>query len=174
MPPRTIGAVAALLAGAAPYTPTHLRGVLTVAKAQLVEQQREELLDRQEGIGSLLEYGKPFAYYYRILEKQRRRAEAVTELLNDVSLVEREIDGLMERLEYGEDPEQILKHVEGDALLGRVLDEFSPATYARATEPVGARPYGATPAPLRGSARGNRRIRFESPRARRFLTPPHS
>ena len=94
--------------------------------------------------------------------------------LNDVSVVEREIDGLMERLEYGEDPEQILKHVEGDALLGRVLDEFSPATYARATEPVGARPYGATPAPLRGSARGNRRIRFESPRARRFLTPPQS
>ena len=65
--------LAALLAGAAAYTPTHLRGVLTVAKAQLVEQQREELLDRQEGIGSLLEYGKPFAYYYRILEKQRRR-----------------------------------------------------------------------------------------------------
>ena len=78
-------AVAALFAGAAAYTPTHLRGVLTVAKAQLVEQQREELLDRQEGIGSLLEYGKPFAYYYRILEKQRRRAEAGTELLNDVS-----------------------------------------------------------------------------------------
>ena len=131
----------ASVAGA--YEAVRLRGVLRLAAVQQA-QARDELMatlnESEEVPWERQPRSELPAHLYRLLEKQRRRAEMVSNLLAGVAHFEDQISQLMERLEFGEDPAELVEDFCPE--LRRVLSDFSPETFARAIEPAGARPDG--------------------------------